>query len=411
MMKKALLTGVICVSALLLSCGSNFEPFPDFMGRHGHTAVVAGGLMYVFGGHDGGDFLNDLWKYDPATDQWTKLNPASSPSPPPARAYHAAVSDGTNMYVIGGYREDDQGTDVYYDDMWRYEPNTGADGTWFPVGGYSGPQLMGHSAVVVSTDVYLFGGHDGTDFQNDLYRCLLTTGACSPLSPANTPAVRAFHSAAVNGSTMYILGGWDEDLDLYMSDVHTISLPGGDWAVVPTTTALPLDAFHSAVYFGTELFFFGGKVASTNAVWQYPGTYTNNTIAFVSGDKTITDSESKFIDAGFEAGDSIVVSGTVFNDGTYTIVTVAAGVIDVAEPVADETPLTATLVVDDWVRKGIPTTSPATRYAHTAVILNDTVSDKMYVFGGWSGSFDYSDLWAYDPSTNTWEQKASIPSQ
>ena len=120
-MKKALLTGLISVSALLLSCGTQYEPYPDFIGRHGHSAVVSGGKMYVFGGYGSGDFLNDLWVYDPtaaAPDEWAQLNP---PSPPPPRDYHTAVVDGSgNIYVFGGYSKDEALNDVYYNDLWMY---------------------------------------------------------------------------------------------------------------------------------------------------------------------------------------------------------------------------------------------------------------------------------------------------
>jgi hypothetical protein len=59
-------------------------------------------------------------------------------------------------------------------------------------------------------------------------------------------------------------------------------------------------------------------------------TITADTIAFVDGDPaadTITDSGSGFVTAGFAAGQTIVVTGTTLNDGTYTIDTVVAGTI------------------------------------------------------------------------------------
>lgn len=58
-----------------------------------------------------------------------------------------------------------------------------------------------------------------------------------------------------------------------------------------------------------------------------------NTIAFVDGgvgSDTITDSGDGFVTAGFVVGDEITVSGTVSNDGTYTLTGVAAGTLTVA---------------------------------------------------------------------------------
>lgn len=58
------------------------------------------------------------------------------------------------------------------------------------------------------------------------------------------------------------------------------------------------------------------------------------TIAFVpinlssgAAKATITDSDSGFLVAGFQTGDSITVSGSTSNDGDYVVESVAAGVI------------------------------------------------------------------------------------
>ena len=58
-----------------------------------------------------------------------------------------------------------------------------------------------------------------------------------------------------------------------------------------------------------------------------------STIDFVDGGgsaDTITDSANGFVDAGFENGDEVTVSGSTSNDGTYTIVTAAAGTLTLA---------------------------------------------------------------------------------
>lgn len=65
------------------------------------------------------------------------------------------------------------------------------------------------------------------------------------------------------------------------------------------------------------------------------GAYTASTLAFVSATKKITDSANGL--ASFLTGDYITVSGSVANDGTYTIVTGGvAGEIVVTEALTDE---------------------------------------------------------------------------
>lgn len=56
-------------------------------------------------------------------------------------------------------------------------------------------------------------------------------------------------------------------------------------------------------------------------------TETASTIAFVAATKTITDSGNGFVTAGFKNGMQIKVSGTISNNGTYTIASVSAGTI------------------------------------------------------------------------------------
>lgn len=60
-------------------------------------------------------------------------------------------------------------------------------------------------------------------------------------------------------------------------------------------------------------------------------TITASTIAFVdSNPDTITDSGNGFLAAGFRAGQTIVVSGSASNDGSYTLTGVAAGTLTLA---------------------------------------------------------------------------------
>ena len=67
-----------------------------------HTAVLAEGKMYVFGGADEeGDKRDDMWKYDLAQDVWKRVEVAESVSPSARSGHSAAVYQG-QMYVFGG---------------------------------------------------------------------------------------------------------------------------------------------------------------------------------------------------------------------------------------------------------------------------------------------------------------------
>lgn len=85
----------------------------------------------------------------------------------------------------------------------------------------------------------------------------------------------------------------------------------------------------------------GGSPSSSNLYeTQYDtsngSTKTATTISFVSGTKTIADSGNWFVTAGFKQGTQITVTGSASNNSTFTIVSVAAGSIVVAESVVTE---------------------------------------------------------------------------
>jgi hypothetical protein len=84
-----------------------------------HAATAYNDKMYVFGGVDlYNALLNDIWKYNPTTNEWEQQ---PSINPPPARAMHTAVTLGDLIYVFGGVNEANEPLG----DLWEYNPTTG----------------------------------------------------------------------------------------------------------------------------------------------------------------------------------------------------------------------------------------------------------------------------------------------
>jgi len=81
------------------------------------------------------------------------------------------------------------------------------------------------------------------------------------------------------------------------------------------------------------------KNLQAKSVVQIPSaTYTASTISFTESTSTIADSASGFVTAGFEAGQTIKITGASDDDNNQTteISTVAAGAITVPTALADE---------------------------------------------------------------------------
>jgi N-acetylneuraminic acid mutarotase len=110
----------------------------------------ADGKLWLFGGN-GFDSGNDLWKYDPATNEWTwvggsgtnasqpgvygTLGVASANNVPGSRNSASGWTDlSGNLWLFGGYGADSVGTVGLFNDLWKYDVATN-EWTW--VGGSS----------------------------------------------------------------------------------------------------------------------------------------------------------------------------------------------------------------------------------------------------------------------------------
>lgn len=119
------------------------------------------------------------------------------------------------------------------------------------------------------------------------------------------------------------------------SGVHTLvdltprALGESDARVIPLNEAQALAANASPAASTTNYFLKKTDIG-------VPATITASTLSFTASTHTISDSGSGFVTAGFVPGMQINTSGFASNNGTYTVVSVAAGSIVVAETLVDE---------------------------------------------------------------------------
>jgi N-acetylneuraminic acid mutarotase len=181
----------------------------------GVTWADASGNLWLLGGNGfdingaSGD-LNDFWKFNPGTGQWTWMSGASSNTVdgtahygtkttastaniPGARDAAVSWTDGSgNLWLLGGYARDKNNSYGLLNDLWKYIPGSGT-WTWMsgvntknPSGNYGSKGTGsastvpgGRSGAVSWTDssgtMWLFGGagYDGagtTGALNDLWK-------------------------------------------------------------------------------------------------------------------------------------------------------------------------------------------------------------------------------------------------
>jgi N-acetylneuraminic acid mutarotase len=259
--------------------------------------VDSAGDVWLFGGFgfdSAGtiDGLNDLWRYSPASGQWTWVGgsnkvdapgvygtegTAAAGNVPGARLRSVAWIDSAgNLWLFGGGGNDSTPTVGRLNDLWRYSPTSGqwtwvsgsstvdAQGVYGTQGTATAANVPGSRTSPVSWidsagDLWLFGG-DGLDTNgnranlNDLWRYSPATGQWTWLSgsdtgdadgvygtqgtaaPANVPGGRAGSVGWLDSSgNLWLFGGYGHDsagVGDELNDLWRFSPASGQWTWV-----------------------------------------------------------------------------------------------------------------------------------------------------------------------------------
>lgn len=82
----------------------------DFIGprRSKHTLVAYKDAIYIFGGDNGKQMLNDLIRFDVKDKSWGRAFSTGllKSNPPAPRYHHSAVIYEKSMFIFGGYTGD-----------------------------------------------------------------------------------------------------------------------------------------------------------------------------------------------------------------------------------------------------------------------------------------------------------------
>jgi hypothetical protein len=243
------------------------------------------GNFWLYGGVGGGT-RNDLWKYDPVTNEWTWMKGTNTPGDPgvfgtqgvssPAN-YPPALGYGTaswtdlngNFWLLGGYWAGDMNS------LWKYDVSTnewtwmtgsnfagatGAYGTQGVPGPLNTPGAREESAgswTDNAGNLWLFGGYTAASNMNDLWRYNISTnewtwmkGSQMPLQtgvygtmgvedPANTPGCRQVYSRwKDSGGNLWLFGGGDYLTNNYFNDMWRFNPSTNNWTWMHGSSAL-----------------------------------------------------------------------------------------------------------------------------------------------------------------------------
>jgi hypothetical protein len=221
--------------------------------REDHTWTVddAGRFAYLFGGRDGGQVFDDLWRFDLASDTWVQLSPRGRG--PAARFGHSAVwTGGHGLVVFAGQRGAD-----FFGDLWVYDP--GEDGwTELPARG-DAPRARYGSCMIVGRDGRLWISHGFTflgRFDDTRAYDLGRRRWASVIHHDRRPGRRCLHECFAGADGQLVLYGGQDDDDRALRDLWVKS-DRGSWRRRPGPGA-PARRLYAVTLAGDSAWIFGG---------------------------------------------------------------------------------------------------------------------------------------------------------
>ncbi len=239
---------------------SEGNDLPEGQERQYVAAFASESDGYFVGGHIGStNFLNDIWKYNPASGQWMDLGTCPFDERGGALAW---VLNGT-AYVIGGRNADNNALD----EVWAFDlaTETWSERNPLPMGG------RWRSAGAVHNGIgYLIHGRDENGhFQNALYAYDDENDVWAWQS--DFPGDGRSHAAMVAiGQSLYVFGGSDS-LNQFHGDLWQYLLPSAMWAQLES---IPAQARRGGMHFahGNDFYYIAGLAAGSEHLkeaWKY----------------------------------------------------------------------------------------------------------------------------------------------
>ena len=337
--------------------------------------------FYAYGGirWSDTDFRDDLRYYNPnwPSDFQYVYTSGDAPS---ERAFHAAVTGGDKLYILEGKNSISNLMDAYK--IERLQP---ADIHCTKLKGWPGVGLSLLKAVFLESDIqgysgsiYHFGGKDQHGYAvNNFGRYNPDTDTYEDLR--TVPSGRYGHSMVdVENVGPYLFGGADVS-GVGLNDIWALNKDNSEWEKeVPIGYPPPPRQGHGAAYCDGKMYVFGGhkEGGDLNMLWVYEFSTT------AWHPNTSMPPPGRSYHSMVTIGNQVWLFGGKKSDVNHKF-----GDLWCYEVQAYE-----------WTQKAsIP--AGMARYGHCAF----TANGKMYVYGG--RGYDYfSDMWVYDPATDTWTE-------
>lgn len=287
--------------------------------RSGAASVVVKGQLYVFGGYGGGTGrLDDFYSFNFSTSSWEQVQVLSRCKPGCRENNGVVISDSSrSIYLFGGYNGNS-----WLNDLWKFDieskewsciqqntdqlddgagsnvsaadaatDNNMNPGSLAAAGGVAAAAVatgnnrvqgkipsrrFGYVSVVHDNKFVLFGGFDGSRWLNDMYVFDFATAQWQEIvSSGVKPTARSCPAWAKDDTHVYIQGGYDgveRKSDFFACDLSTYH-----WTEMPCLGQPPSPRyFHSCCLYGNKMFLYGGYSGNERLADMYAYDFETN---------------------------------------------------------------------------------------------------------------------------------------
>lgn len=341
-------------------------------GRIELAATSYNGYIYITGGTaTGGAYQNDIQRCPLNANGTTGTCVQQTNAFPTPRYAHSSVAYNGYLYVIGGLDE----VEAPIGDI-QYCPinSDGTVGTCVEQTSIFTGARYSHASVAYNGYIYISGGFNGVDYQNDIQYCPINSNGSVATCTQQTAAfttIREGHTSVAYNGYLYIIGGVGVG---YKDDIQHLEIgPPAPLANQQTSAFSIARSQHSSVVYNGYLYIVGGfdGGAAMNDLYYCP-INANGPVG------TCTRQAAAFTTARF-GHTSVVHGGYLYIIGGWTG-SVAQN--DVQYCAIDP----GTHAVGACTQQAAAFTTA--RAHHTSVVYRG----YLYIIGGWNFSTSYNDI-------------------
>lgn len=201
---------------------TSIAPLPNFQGRQYSAAFASSQYGFILGGIST-QFLNDLWRYNPISNQWQKM----ADLPAEGRGGSAAFVIDSFAYIIGGKTQNQQAIS----EVWAYNMNTDI---WTKKADL--PQKRWRSAATTyqSKGYLIFGLDDSLNYSTEVYEYEPLNDQWTVFSAFPDGGRNYVKAHTINNSLITIAG--QDSASVFLNDCWKLDFTSKNWKEI---TPLP----------------------------------------------------------------------------------------------------------------------------------------------------------------------------